>query len=691
MCSWHTVTGVPVYTIRGVGFDDYSVNSSGTVGIYVDEVSLPYPTMTRGAQFDVERIEVLKGPQGTLYGRNTTGRAINFISNKPSDAFEAGVTLDYGRYDTFKAEGFINGGLSEALNGRLALSATRSDEGWQNSVSSNDTLGEQDTLALKGLLEWRLSDAVNLLFKLHWYEDQSHNLAPQFFTYVPLTPGLGLEMPPPASERPDLNDPRSAEWSRNFTPERDNTGIGASITVNWDLEGFTLTSITAYETFDRDESNDWDGATQQNLDTFNNSEIDAWSQEIRLTSNTNGDLAWIFGLYLSHDEVDESYFALIQDATVSFGVFGAVDTRYDQEADTQALFGHLEWMLTEQWRLNLGLLYTREEREFAGCGFDVDGGLASLFNTDLTDFDNSNGVDLALSSTPLNQGDCVTVDQPVFGTSAVFEDDTTFDNVSGKIGIDWLPSEDWLIYASFGTGFKSGGYNGAATSTYAQLQPYDEEELTAYEVGFKATLLDGTLQFNASTYYYDYEDKQIAGFIADPVFNSLTAIVNVPESEVFGAEAEVQWQPLEELYLKLGTAWLDTEVKKFVGFDASANLRDLSGLELAQTAEWQHNGLITYQWPVAGGLLARVSADFTYSDDYQAAIDNNPLFFIDDYFTWGARAGIGAIDDRWQLTLWGRNLSDEYYYTSATFSNDTYIRTGARGVTYGIMFNYNWR
>ena len=216
-------TGVPVYTIRGVGFDDYNANSSSTVGIYVDEVNLPYPTMTRGEVFDMERIEVLKGPQGTLYGRNSTGGAINFISNKPSEEFEAGITVEYGRYETLRTEGFVNGALTDSLNGRFSFAYSNSGEGWQNSVSSDETLGEVDKTAFRGILDWAASDTLDVQFSAHWYEDQSENPAPQYFAYVPLVPDLAPFFPAPdVSQQADLSDPRSADWSREFTPQRDN-------------------------------------------------------------------------------------------------------------------------------------------------------------------------------------------------------------------------------------------------------------------------------------------------------------------------------------------------------------------------------------------------------------------------------------------------------------------------------------
>jgi iron complex outermembrane receptor protein len=698
------VTGVPVYTIRGVGFDDYNANSSSTVGIYVDEVNLPYPTMTRGEQFDVERIEVLKGPQGTLYGRNSTGGAINFISNKPTAEFEAGVTLEYGRFDSLRAEGFINGSLTDSINGRISFARSDRGEGWQRSVSSNETLGRQDTSAVRGILDWSASDSLTVQLSAHWYEDKSENPAPQYFAYVPLVPDLASFFPPPdPSQQADLTDPRSADWSREFTPQRDNTGLGASIRVDWDLAAMTLTSITAYERFEREESNDWDGTPVENLDVFMDTEIEAWSQELRLASNGDGDFSWIVGAYWSTDMVGESWEAFGSQSTIYSGFFRSVDTQYDQDADTAALFGSLDWQFSEQFRLNLGARYTREDRSFSGCGYDVDGGLAFLYNFDFGPVPGFSDRTV-LSSTTLSQGDCVVIDpaqaqlvvDPATGVSTffngasgVFDDEFSIEDLSGRIGLDWLPNADWLIYVSISNGYKSGGYNGAATSTWAQLAPYDEETLLAYELGFKATLLEGSMQLNSSVFHYDYTDKQIVGFIADPLFGLLTQLVNVPESEITGVETELEWQPVSGLHLKFGAIWLDSQVNEYVGLDGVGNLRDFAGLDLAQTSEWQYNALASYEWDVSDALIMRLGVDANYKDSYQSAIDDNPLFFIDDYTVWNARASVGAANGKWSLMLWGRNLTDEYFYTSANLSNDYWFRTPGMGVTYGATFNYN--
>ena len=168
-------TGVPSYTIRGVGFQDYSTGASSTVGLYFDEVAMPYTVMTRGLVFDTERVEVLKGPQGDLYGRNTTAGQINFISNKPGDEFEAGIIGSFGNYDAVEVEGFVSGPLSDTIGGRLAFKTTQWGEGWQKSTTSDDKLGEKDATAVRGILNFNFNEDVSLLLIAHYIKDESDN------------------------------------------------------------------------------------------------------------------------------------------------------------------------------------------------------------------------------------------------------------------------------------------------------------------------------------------------------------------------------------------------------------------------------------------------------------------------------------------------------------------------------------
>lgn len=695
------VTGVPVYTIRGVGFDDYSSNSSSAVGIYVDEVSLPYPTMTRELQFDLDRVEVLKGPQGTLYGRNTTGGAINLISNRPTDNFEGGVQLGFGRFETFSAEGFVSGPLGDTVSARLAVITTQSRKGWQKSVSrSGDRLGEIDQVAGRFMLEWEPNADFSAMVKLHAYRDRSENTVPQYFAYVPLVPELAPFFPPPSPDlQPDLSDSRSADWDPNFVPKRNNDGFGASLTLTWNAGPIDITSISAYEWFDREESNDWDGTSLQNLDVLFDTAINAYSQELRFSGTMGGGFDWVVGGYLSHDRVTESWTAFGADSTIFLGVYEAVDTRYEQETDTVAGFAHVDWQFADQLTLTGGLRYTHESRNWSSCSYDVDGGLAFLYNS--VDFGPIPGSadSFFLSSTPLNVGDCVTVNtdagsfevDPVTGnltvfggTSGVFSDRATYDNLSGKVGLNWEPTDDLLLYASASRGFKSGGYNGAAASSWVQLEPYRSETLTAYEIGFKANTWNRRLRATGALFRYDYDDKQIIGLIADDVFGLLTQIVNVPSSRINGAELELEFKPAREFFLRISGAYLDSEVRTFTGLNGVGEIVDFRGNPLPQTPEWQINGMAEYRAGMTTDLDWWVGADFAWSDEYRSSVDQSELYFVDDYSIFGARAGVGAADQSWSVSLWVRNLFNSTYYTSANISDDFWFRTPGAPRTWGI-------
>ena len=732
--------GVPVYTIRGVGFDDYSVASNSTVGVYIDEVSLPYPVMTRGQMFDVERVEVLKGPQGDLYGRNTTGGAINFVSNKPSDEYEAGITVGYGSEETFQSDGYVSGPLSNKTRGRLAFSTTQSNEGWMDSQTRDEELGEIDSIALRGQLAWDASDSVNVRFNIHYNQNKSENAGqvrsgqlgatvdpftgpltePSGWLTLPLAAaGLGDAGIPVADAMAPAGteDTNEGDWTPGFSPENDNKLIGGSITVNWDLADFTLTSITAYDKFERDDAFDWDGTRLQLFDQLSSTDIDAWSQELRLTSSGDGDFNWILGAYFSYDEIEDNYVGGVGDSSGSNGIFTSFGNKIDQETTTASVFGHSEWQFDEQWRLVLGGRYTHEEREADACSYDSDGGnLAFLFSgLDLIDFDlGGTGDDFFLSSTVLGPGDCVTVDQSLAsavpdgngpgtivaygGESGLFSDDFSVDDVSGKIGLDWLPNDDWLVYASIGTGFKSGGYNGAAASATLQLEPYDEEKLLAYELGFKATLLDGSMQLNGAAFFYDYEDKQVLSVINDEVFGPLAVLVNVPESEIFGAELEGTWLPTEALTLNFGLSYLDTEITDYTGFHPLApDLGDsvnFEGAELGSSPELTANLRATYEWQLGGTLYMRLTGDASYKDSYFSGIEYvNPTderFKTDDYTLTNARATLGSQDGVWDVSAWVRNIGDEYYYHSVSFSNDAITRGLGRGRTWGLSATYRW-
>lgn len=703
--------GAPVYTIRGVGFNDFTTSATSTVGIYNDGVAIPYPVMTTGLLYDIERVEVLKGPQGDLYGRNTTAGTINFISRKPTEETTAGLTVSYDNYETVDVEGFVGGSLSDSIQARLSFKSVNSGEGWQESITrSGDELGERDEFAIRAHLNWNITEDASLLLSLRSFRNKSETLA-----LAPTSSGIF-----PLQKDPNTYDNEDADWVVDHRPKNDNTTEGVTATLNWDFGSVGLTSITAYDNFERDGAQfDTGGVPIEDASITNTSDIEVFSQELRLESNGDSDLYWTAGLYYSDDTIEESYLMEFRD---SFGLTG--DANYKQESESFAVFGHAEYTLTEQFRLTAGLRYTDEERSWSGCTYDTgDGLMAGFYNFFVFPVFYGPTFGIDPSDQPMVPlGGCTSFND-VEGTDnfqeySVFSDTTDTQETMGKISLDYTPNDDILIYGTVSTGFKSGGYNGALTLSHTQLQPYDKEELLSYELGLKSTLLDGAMQLNAAVFYYDYDDKQeLTTFIS--AVGGVIGFDNVPESEIKGVELDMAWAITEGLRWNLGAAYLETEIEEWT-LPCPAGLLgspivlpaacpressygdeiyyDASGEGLNNSPEWQLSSTLSYTWALTDSLNMLVAGDVSYRSDNigsQAAPDSSsediPFSgYIPDYTLVNARVGISDTAGVWSATAWGRNITDEYYWNFAAGGNSTSTRGHGMPATYGITLMYNY-
>jgi len=716
-------TGVPLYTIRGVGFQDYSTAASSTVGLYFDEVAMPYTVMTRGLLFDTNRVEILKGPQGDLYGRNTTAGQINFISNSPTENFEAGVTASIGSYESTDIEAFVSGPLGDSSRGRLAARYVKSNEGWQKSTVGDDELGRDDVLALRGIIETNHTEALSTKLIISYVDDQSENTANTAYDGRDIglgqfiAPHLPLDqyvIPSGANfgETPPFyssGDNEKAGWTNSYTspitgktfdlrPQRDNQATNVALRIDWDLGSATLTSISGYSDFQREEANDWDGGYFNDSSNINTTDLEVFSQELRLSGESDN-MNWVAGIYYSHDDMDEYYHYFMSDsvyalASIPFGVglfapnpILELDTKYQQETESAAIFGHVEYDLTSELSLVLGARYTNETRDWTGCTYVADDGSLGLFL--------NNVFGLAGSPFELGPGDCGTINDiggfdPAFNP---YTDSIDTSRVTGKIGLDWKPSDDVLVYGSISNGFKSGGFNGANSNTTTQLIPYEEEVLTAYEVGTKATLLDGRMQLNAAVFYYDYQDKQEQDAAVTLVGN-ISGLTNVDESEITGAELEITWQPVSGLTLAGNAAWLDSEVKEWQAVSRAESsypnnvvYYDASGQDLAMTPDLSYTLFARYEFAVGDNLVMDISADINYTGETTGG--PRPEDATEDYSVANARIGLGSSDGSWRVMGWVRNLADEDYYPSAYGGgNGPYVRTYGMPRTVGVTLSY---
>ncbi len=720
----------PVYSLRGVGFNEASQTASATVGVYVDEVNLPFAIMSKGANLDVERVEVLKGPQGTLYGRNTTGGAINYIANKPTELFESAIKASYGSFQTTDVEGYVSGPLSDTVSARFALRDIRSQEGWQHSVSrypggDYDTLGELDKQSARFTLDWNASDDVDVALTLSGWRDYSEPQAPQAIGLRPQNAVLGnlyaslgldrnLALAPSVRNQPLVPrngaDPQAADWSSEMDFQLRDTFYSGALRTDWAVTpDMNLVWLSAYHRFQSDgttipQSGLGVTAGERAMDVT----TDAYSTELRLDGQWD-DVNWLIGAFYSHDDVNELQDLFLGGLSTGFPTPAepVLDLLQDllgidlplvgnvlidralfegqQTADSYAVFGNAGWQFAEAFKLNLGLRYTYEKRSFYGCTRDNP--------------ENSEGVGIGLlfSVLSLSRGGngntfddgCISLNEetrdPEPGTGTLTED-----NVSGRIALDWTPSPEWLIYAAYSRGFKSGSFPVLSASEQKQYEPVTQEQLDAWELGTKSTLWDGRLQLNGSTFYYSYRDKQLLGNLLDPIFGPLPLLVNAPKSRVVGAEIELQASPVPNLFLSAAASYLDTRVKEFIGTDENGDEKDFAGNRFNFAPRLEYTLLANYVYALTDRHDLSLGVDYSYTGETNSSLGGEPDFAHDDYFLINARLGLASSDGIWDVGLWGRNLTDELTTISIQKAADPFSRYVGMTRTYGVSFAYRF-
>ncbi len=584
--------GTPIYTIRGIGFDDYAANSTSTVGVNIDEVALPYPMLTRSPQFDISRIEVLKGPQGTLYGRNTTGGAVNIILNKPEHETYGSVKVGYESDNAWTAQGFFNTSLADSLAGRVSV-YKRGGGAWQtNAAAPGQENGDDDMLALRGQLLWDATDNVTLTLMTEYHRDKGDSQIPKYAgIFAAAEDGYTSDYVADeirASTLPNENDPNSVSWDSEgntfsgLNPDgkfnKNNKGLLTSLRLDWDLGNMQFVSLSSFNDYERDEANAWDGVEISNWDSHNKTEMEVWSQEFRLSSEGEY-FTWVAGLYMAGETLNEAstgtgavsspnLWIVPDDIGPAFGLptsdingDGKVDAHdaitaglgfdlfsniYSQENRTNGAFIHTEYKFAEDWNLILAARYSDDKATIKdSCTYDVDGTLAYFME-----------IGFFGGAVPYEQGQCVTLNYDL--VSEPYNKTVKSDNISGKIGLDYKVSKDILVYANLSNGYKSGGFGAVAASSWTSLEEYKPEEVTSFELGFKSTLLEGALQLNGAVYAYDYKNKQVSAFVADPLFGNLGKIVNAPKSTIKGAEVEANWYVGDATVIRLTGSYLDT-------------------------------------------------------------------------------------------------------------------------------------
>jgi iron complex outermembrane receptor protein len=619
--------GVPQIFVRGIGLSQVSLGGEGGVATHIDGTYLGRPVHVNSALYDLERVEVLRGPQGTLYGRNATGGSINFITASPTSTPQGYAFVTAGNYDAFRFEGAASGPLVDGVEARLAMVYDVHD-GYTKNLVTGDPVGQPETYATRLVVRvapegapWDLRIAADYL---------KTTGDPAVFKR---RQSYGLPNAVPGGRFTD--EPWKIYSNSDVIGNRELSGVNA--TLNWDFGWASLKSITSGRQGSIHRSADVDAS---DLNTFESlygyAKSKQFSQELQLLSKTDGRLEWVAGAYFFDEmardtgpfHIDLNFGNLANPVLVPFNL-GARARQYTR---AYAVFGQVSYEITDRLRATVGLRYSDEEKKIASlllAEFPTLPALTSVTTADLRDSWNA--------WTP-------------------------------KFGLEY-ELEDTFLYASLARGFKAGGFN---SSTPAQKVPYDPEYIWTFEVGVKRDWLDGRLRTNLAVFSSRYTDLQVTQYI-----NATSIITNAAKAKIDGAELEVVFKPVEGLTLNGAFAYLDTAYRKtnppFQLRDGVTGLfTDMSGKPLPFSPEISLSLGLEYRHP-APSLGGELVFDTTYDwrDDSHLDVLTMPTETQQAYGITNARLAYVRSDGKLELAIFGRNIFDKAYYTTLLRAHPT--------------------
>lgn len=725
------------FFLRGVGLNDFADAQENPVAVYMDDIYKPAMGGLHLQLFDMERVEVLRGPQGALFGRNTTGGVVHYISKRPTSEPEGYIDAMYGDNNQIKIEGAVSGG-SDTVMGRLSLAVNQHDGYVKNRSTPNlfvteagPDYAEMDSIAGRAQILFVPSDSVELLLSAQYTKNDGTVGAWQHQATRPGTSAAGdpsdLDVSMPlgqnqsnpwcelfgfAPSNPGVDclsffgdifgvdevgfdndgNPWAGNYDRNGAVKTENRTFSANL--GWDFGDLHFTSITSFSNVERLQEEDTEMGPLPLLAPTFRGETDTFTQEFRLDSK-NDALRWVVGAYYFDNKVKGDYDL---DATTILE-FVFLETDYVQDTESWAVFGQLEFDLSDSWKLIAGLRYSDEEKTMDYENIDTFGTIG---------FCSIAGV-CGVPPTPISPwrptaDHAVLFNQTSVGSLARHDEQ----DVTGKLELDYIVNDDVMIYGSYSRGTKSPGFNSGfiditglfaanivvangdplcsslpfTNSTACTDLPFDKEEMNAYEIGLKSTILGGTTRFNAAAFYYDYTDMQVFAF---QFFNQV--IFNA-DAEMFGAEIELQSSPAEGLDLQFGLSYLDATAED-IPFRASPGVQDRTPVS---APEWTVNALIRYEWPAFGGSLA-VQAWGNYQSETFFDILNHPVSKENGYTVVNFRTSYLSADDSWELYAFLNNAFDEEY---KTYTFDFTIPFGFNQQAFGppswwgMGFRYGW-
>lgn len=638
-----TLGGAQV-TIRGVGSENISAGGDPGVPLHIDGHYIQLSSYLLKDFFDVERVEVQRGPQGTLYGRNAVGGNINIITKRPSEEFEGKIGLGLGNFSNRTINGVVSGPISERLRGRLALSDQNRDGYVVNLSNGDDLLGENYT-TVRGSLEYDLTDNIDIYLNAYHFTDNSISFVNRIVGDYPET-GLYASIP---YSNPSI-DPRKV---RSDGPNKGADGAeGASLDFKWDLGSVTFKSLSAYNDGAREVIQDLDGSDLALRNQKSIIDSQTFTQEFQLLSADETDIRWILGAFYFEEKAGY-YF------DITFPEFdGIFLLNGKNKTESLGLFGQVDYALTDTLELTAGLRYTHDKKEM----------------------DRSLYMEFA--------GVIYADDQP-----PSMED--SWAQMSGKLGLSYRVNDDVLLYASYSLGFKGGGFNASTLTEPA----YDPELLDAYELGMKGQFLDDHLQLNMSTFYYDYTDKVESKIDVFPGSVVATSIfTNAGSATVVGIEFEAQAYLTESLRIDASVSYQKSEYKEFDSQDpqfSSLGVQDLSGNSLPRSPEKKLHVGAEYEWNLSGdsgSLTARV--DYSWVDEQYFRAFNLDTDKSDSYHRTNAQLRWQSGDASWAANLYVHNIEDDDVLSNLGVASESlgFAHYGSylSPRTYGVQLSYDF-
>jgi iron complex outermembrane receptor protein len=644
--------------IRGVV--DFSRNTGvdARLGVYIDGIYQGRSYSSDQPLLGLERVEILRGPQGTLFGKNTVSGAISLVTKTPTEEFEGYVEAEVGNFDYRKGAAYVSGPLGETVFGSLAFSYDEADGYYYNQTIDKDT-GAYDRWSTRGKLVFLPNDRLEII--LSGDAAQSNSNSPLY---------VNASLPPYTSQQ-------------NFEATDKVKFWGTALTVNYDLGAdYTFTSLTSYRQAEYATTYD-DDITPFDILTSNYGEdSDQFSQELRLVSPREDKYDWVAGLYYYTADMsterdvywgEDLYNVLIPSlAPYAFALKGYSTIPNKVGADSWAAYVHGNYRFNDQWELTGGLRFTHESKDvnWRQQNFPADPATAAALQA-------ATGLPLTQAPGALFGG--INYDPVIDSRSA--------NDLSPTIGLNWFANENTMIFGKYSGGFKSGGYNADFMTRGLANFEYEDESVDDWELGIKSTLLDGTLRINATAFMMKYKDFQVFQFLRSSNGSTSLQLTNAGEATSQGLELESTWLPTDRLEFTFNVTKLDATYDKFENPDPTEP--DFTGNKLPYAPDWKTYFSAQYLQPLGEHGSLRFFANYAWVDDQYSDPSNGGLYLIDSYGLIDARISWLPVSERWELALWGKNLADKEYHliNSVSFLDVPRTMWGAPR-TYGVSFTW---